>query len=287
MLRKLLALAALSCALVGGQALAATTQQEPAGPAGGWKFSGPLGMYDQAQLQRGFKVYTEVCSQCHALSLISFGDLGAPGGPFYNPKYQNPNDNPVVKAVALGWPRKVADIDPDTGDATHRDSTTADAPAPPFPNEAAARASNGGALPPDMSLLVAAREGGPNYVYTVVQGYRPTPTRIQGAPAGKYYNIAYPGDLTSLLAKGDTQPAPIGGFISMPPPLTDCKVKFDDGSPCDVKHEAADIAAFLTWASDPKMEERKQTGLAVMAYLLVFSGLLYASYRRVWRNVAH
>jgi ubiquinol-cytochrome c reductase cytochrome c1 subunit len=283
MLRKLFALAALSCAFAAGGALAETTQAPLKEP--GWSFSGPFGMYDQAQLQRGFKVYTEVCSQCHALSLVTFGDLGRPGGPFYDPKYENPNENPVVKAVASGWPRKVSDIDPDTGDPNHRDATTADAPAPPFPNDAAARASNGGALPPDMSLLEAAREGGPNYIYSVVTSYAPTPDGISGAPAGKYYNPAYPGDLSSMWkGKGDVPP---GGFIGMPPPLTDCKVTFDDGSPCKVSDEAKDIAAFLTWASDPMMDQRKQTGIAVLIYLVVFTGLLYGSYRMIWRNVAH
>ncbi|HLY80542.1 MAG TPA: cytochrome c1, partial [Caulobacteraceae bacterium] len=165
MLRKLLALAGLF-ALVSVPAFGETTQAPLKEPS--WSFSGPFGMYDQGQLQRGFKVYTEVCSQCHSLNLIQFHNLGDPGGPFYNAKYPNPNENPVVKAVAAGWARQVPDIDSDTGDAIHRPATTADVPTPPFPNEPAARASNGGALPPDMSLLVAAREGGPNYVYSLV-----------------------------------------------------------------------------------------------------------------------
>jgi ubiquinol-cytochrome c reductase cytochrome c1 subunit len=288
MLRKLLAqsLVALAglFALASGPAFAETTQAPLKEP--GWSFSGPFGMYDQGQLQRGFKVYTEVCSQCHSLNLIQFHNLGDPGGPFYNAKYPNPNENPVVKAVAAGWARQVPDIDADTGDAIHRPATTADVPTPPFPNEAAARASNGGALPPDMSLLAAAREGGPNYIYSLVAyGYKPTPAGITNPPPGKYYNEIYPGDLSSTWAgKGDVPP---GGFIGMPPPLTKCKVTFDDGSPCDVDHEARDVAAFLTWASDPHMEQRKQTGAAVLIYLLVFSGLLYGSYRVIWRNVAH
>jgi ubiquinol-cytochrome c reductase cytochrome c1 subunit len=282
MLRKLFALAGL-LVLAGAPALAETTQAPLKEPA--WSFSGPVGLYDQAQLQRGLKVYTEVCAQCHSLNLIAFHDLGDPGGPFYNPKYPNPNDNPVVKAFAASWPRKVPDIDPDTGDPIHRPATTADVPTPPFPNEPAARASNGGALPPDMSLLVAAREGGPDYVYSLVgYGYKPTPASIKSPPPGKYYNEIYPGDLSSMTGGGAT---PVGGFISMPPPLTNCKVTFDDGSPCDVDHEARDVAAFLTWASDPHMDQRKQTGFAVMIYLLGFSALLYLSYRQIWRNVAH
>ena len=284
MLRKLLALAGLF-ALASVPAFAETTQAPLKEP--GWSFSGPFGMYDQGQLQRGFKVYTEVCSQCHSLNLIQFHNLGDPGGPFYNEKYPNPNENPVVKAVAAGWSRPAPDIDPDTGDAIHRPATTADVPTPPFANEAAARASNGGALPPDMSLLAAAREGGPNYIYSLVAyGYKPTPAGVTNPPPGKYYNQVYPGDLSSTWS-GDPNKVPVGGFISMPPPLTNCKVTFDDGSPCDVDHEAKDVAAFLTWASDPHMDQRKQTGAAVLIYLGIFSVLLYGSYRAIWRNVAH
>jgi ubiquinol-cytochrome c reductase cytochrome c1 subunit len=283
MLRKLLALAGLF-ALASVPALAETTQAPLKEPS--WSFSGPTGMYDQGQLQRGFKVYTEVCAQCHSLNLVAFHNLGDPGGPFFNAKYPNPNENPVVKAVAAGWARKVADIDPDTGDVIHRPATTADVPVGPFPNEPAARASNGGALPPDMSLLVAAREGGPNYVYSLVTGYAPTPAGIKSPPPGKYYNPVYPGDLSSTWS-GDPNHVPLGGFISMPPPLTDCKVTFDDGTPCKIDQEAKDVAAFLTWASDPHMDQRKQTGGAVLIYLVIFSGLLYGSYRAIWKNLAH
>ncbi len=220
------------------------------------------------------------------MNLIQFHNLGDPGGPFFDAKYPNPNENPVVKAVAAGWPRQVPDIDADTGDPIHRPATTADVPTPPFANEPAARASNGGALPPDMSLLVAAREGGPDYVYSLVTGYAPTPAGIKSPPPGKYYNPTFQGDLSSQWS-GDPEKVPVGGFIGMPPPLTNCKVTFDDGSPCDVDHEAKDVAAFLTWASDPHMDQRKQTGSAVLIYLLIFSGLLYGSYRAIWRNVAH
>ncbi len=123
-----------------------------------WSFEGPFGTYDQAQLQRGYKVYHEVCSACHSMNMIAFRNLGDKGGPFWNPKYPNPNDNPVVKAIAKDF--QIADIDPDSGDPIKRPGTTADYLPNPFPNPIAARAANGGALPPDMSLLAAAREGG-------------------------------------------------------------------------------------------------------------------------------
>jgi ubiquinol-cytochrome c reductase cytochrome c1 subunit len=282
MLRKVLALAALF-GLAAAPALAATTQAPLKEQH--WSFNGPFGMYDQAQLQRGFKVYEQVCSQCHSINYIAFHNLGDPGGPFWNPKYPNSNDNPVVKAVAAGWPRQVPDINADTGDPTHRPATTADVLVAPFPNDAAARASNGGALPPDMSLLVSAREGGPSYVYSIASYNSPTPAGLT-PPPGKYYNPYFSGDVSGSWT-GDPKKVPIGGFIGMPPPLTDCKVTFDDGTPCTKEQEAKDVAAFLMWASDPKMDQRKQMGLAVLIYLGLFSGLLYLSYRQIWRDVAH
>ncbi|MBV9994921.1 MAG: cytochrome c1 [Caulobacteraceae bacterium] len=279
MTRKFLALSAFLGLLVAGPALAASSQAPLKHVQ--WSFSGPFGSYDQAQLQRGFKVYREVCSQCHALNLVSFHDLGQPGGPFWDPKYPNPNDNPYVKAIAADY--KVADIDPDTGENMQRAATSADHPPAPYANDTAAKATLGGA-PPDMSLLVKAREGGPDYVYSLVTGYAPAPQGLV-VPPGKYYNPYMLSDLASSW-KG-TGPAPVGGIIAMPPPLTAGKVSFDDGAPSTLDQEAKDVAAFLTWASDPKMDQRKQTGLAVLVYLAIFSGLLYASYRRIWRNVAH
>jgi ubiquinol-cytochrome c reductase cytochrome c1 subunit len=279
MLRKFFALSALLGLFAAGPALAVSSQA-PLKHAH-WSFSGPFGTYDQAQLQRGFKVYREVCSQCHALNLVAFHDLGGPGGPFWDPKYPNPNDNPYVKQIASEY--KVSDIDPDTGDTVQRAATSADHPPAPYPNDIAAKATLGGA-PPDMSLVVKAREGGPDYVYSLVTGYAPAPAGLN-VPPGKFYNPYLMGDLSTSW-KGSGQ-APVGGIIAMPPPLTAGKVTFDDGTPSTLDQEAQDIAAFLTWASDPKMDERKQTGLAVMIYLVVFSGLLYASYRRIWRKVAH
>jgi ubiquinol-cytochrome c reductase cytochrome c1 subunit len=290
MLRKIFALAAVLGLTIAAPALAATSQAEL--KTVNWSFSGPFGKYDQAQLQRGFKVYREVCSACHSMRLVAFYDLGDPGGPFWDPKFPpaKVNDNPYVKSIAADY--KVPDIDQDTGDPVQRPATTADHLPSPFPNEVAARAANGGALPPDMSTLVKAREGGPNYVYSIVTGFYSINHGGAEAPAGltvppgKYYNPYMAGDLSSYW-KGDPKHVPPGGFIAMPPPLQDGRVTFDDGAPSTLDHEAQDVAAFLTWASDPKMEERKQTGLAVITYLVLFSGLLYASYRRIWRNVAH
>jgi len=293
MLRKLTALAIAAGLLAAAPALAETTQA-PLKPVA-WSFDGPFGHYDQEQLQRGFKVYREVCSQCHSLKLIAFHDLGEPGGPFWDPKYKTANDNAYVKAIAAQF--KVPDIDTDTGDPIQRQATTADAMPPPYPNDIAAKATLGGA-PPDMSLLAKAREGGPTYIYSLitadipagskgsVTAYAPTPPGLV-IPAGKYYNPYLAGDLSASMTPGWKGPIPVGGIIAMPPPLADGKVTFDDGKASTIDQEAQDVAAFLQWASDPKMEERKQMGLGVMIYLLLFSGVLYLSYRHIWRNVDH
>jgi ubiquinol-cytochrome c reductase cytochrome c1 subunit len=281
MLRKGLALAALGFALVAGPALAATTSEEAKDVH--WSFEGPFGKFDKEQLQRGYKVYREVCSACHSMNLLYFRNLGQPGGPFYDPKYPNQNDNPYVKALAQDI--QVSDIDSDTGDPIKRPATPADKFPAPFPNEAAARASNGGALPPDLSVIAKAREGGPAYIYSLLSGFAPAPAGLT-VPPGKYYNPYFPGDLSSFWS-GPHDKVPPGGFIAMPPPLAPGKVTFDDGTPSTVDHQAKDVSAFLAWAAEPKMEERKRFGFGAMIYLLIFTGLLYASYRRIWRNVAH
>jgi len=280
MLRKGFAIAALGFAMLAGPALGATTFEEPKDVH--WSFEGPFGKFDKAQLQRGYKVYREVCSACHAMNLMYFRNLGQPGGPFYDEKYPNPNDNPYVKSLAKDI--QVGDIDSETGDAIKRPAGSADKFPSPFPNEPAARASNGGALPPDLSVIAKAREGGPAYIYSLLSGFEEAPAGLT-VPPGKHYNPYYPGDLSSFwTGKG---PAPKGGFISMPPPLGPNKVTFDDGSPSTVQQQAKDVSAFLMWAAEPKMEERKRFGLGAMIYLLILTGLLYASYRAIWRNVSH
>jgi len=286
MLRNGLTVAALGLALVAGallpsKGLAATTQEEPKDIH--WSFEGPFGRFDQAQVQRGYKVYREVCAACHSMNYMSFRNLGQKGGPFYDPKYANPNDNAVVKSLAHDI--QIKDIDGDTGDAISRPGLPADKFPNPFPNAIAAAASNGGAAPPDLSVMAKAREGGPAYIYSLVGlGFVQPPAGLT-LPPGKYYNPYYPGDLTANWhGKG---PVPQGGLISMPPPLTDGKVTFDDGAPNKVADQARDVAAFLAWAAEPKQEERKQFGLGAMIYLLIFSVLLWFSYKKVWKNVAH
>ena len=282
LLSKAAVLAFAGLLIAGAPALAqASHPEEPENIK--WSFEGPFGKFDQAQLQRGYKVYREVCSACHAMSLVSFRNLGDKGGPFYSPEYPNPNDNPYVKAIAAEY--QVDDIDSETGDAIKRPAISADRLPSPFKNEAAARGSNGGALPPDMSVLAKAREGGPDYLHAIVTGYRDPPAGLTVA-AGKYYNPYFPGDLTSSWS-GDPKHVPHGGVIGMVPPLRPDLVTFDDGTKSTVDQQAKDVSAFLMWAAEPKLNERHQLGAAVMIYLLLLSGLLYASYQRVWKNESH
>ena len=214
-----------------------------------WSFEGPFGTFDQAQLQRGYKVYREVCSACHSMKLVAFRNLGDKGAPFYNPKYPNSNENPVVKAIAKDY--QVADIDGETGDAIKRPATPADRFPSPFANEAAARAANGGALPPDMSLLAKAREGGPAHIYSIVVGYQAPPKGLKVGP-GQNYNPYMAGDLSSYWS-GDKEHVPPGGFIAMPQPLKAGQVTFDDGTKSTLEQEAKDVSAFLMWAAEPKL----------------------------------
>ncbi len=281
MLRNGFVLAALGLAFLAAPALAATTHEEP--KAVHWSFEGPLGKFDQGQLQRGYKVYREVCASCHSMNYMYFRNLGQKGGPFYDPEYKNPNDNPYVKSIAKDY--QIDDIDSETGDVVKRAGGSADKFPNPFPNEPAARASNGGAMPPDLSTMAKAREGGASYIYSILTGYT-APPKGMTVPAGKAYNPYMPGDMSAFWS-GDKADVPEGGFIAMPQPLVAGKVTFDDGTKSTLEQQAWDVAAFLTWASEPKMEERKSFGLAAMIYLVIFSVLLWFSYKRIWRNVSH
>ena len=275
------AAAALALCAFGGAAQAKTNAEEPAKVH--WSFDGPFGKFDQAQLQRGFKVYSEVCSGCHSMNLMYYRNLAQPGGPFYNKKYPNPAESPYAKAIAAAV--QVPDIDPDTGDANTRPATPADHFKAPFANEAAARAANGGALPPDLSVIVRAREGGADYVHSLLSGYVDPPAGLD-VPDGKYYNPFMAGDLSSYW-KGPKNKVPHGGFIAMPFQLVPDRVSFDDGTKSTTDQEAKDVAAFLAWAAEPKQTERKETGVAVLIYLLLFATVLFFSYKQIWKNVAH
>jgi ubiquinol-cytochrome c reductase cytochrome c1 subunit len=285
MLRKALVIAASAGLVLGAlsaPAFAATEGKHPE-PLD-WSFNGPFGKFDQAEIQRGYKVYHEVCAQCHSMNLLSFRNLGEKSGPFYDPKYEDPNKNPFVKALAADV--QIGDIDTETGDAMKRPGTPADHFPSPYANDYAAAAALKKA-PPDLSDIVKARHGGADYVYHLLTGYEAIPAGLK-VDAAAHYNPYFPGDMSPFWSTGPgAGPVPEGGTIAMPPPLTPNKVSFDDKTPSTVQNEARAVAAYLAWASDPKQIERKQTGFMVMIYLLVLAGLVYASYRRVWRNESH
>ncbi len=281
MRRTLPVIATLLALGFGGSALAEGHEARMVHPD--WSFAGPFGTFDQGQLQRGFKVYREVCSTCHTMNLVSFRNLGEKYGPFWDEKHPNPNDNPYVKSIAAEY--DINDIDTDTGDAMKRKGTPADRIPSPFPNEFAARASNGGALPPDLSVMAKARHGGADYIYSLLTGFREPPAGLT-MPTGMNYNMSMAGDLTTQWA-GDKHHVPQGGFIAMKQPLTKDKVSFDDGTPSSIEQEARDVTAFLVWASEPKQTERKRLGMWVMIYLVILAGLAYGSYRTVWKNESH
>ncbi|UAK25145.1 cytochrome c1 [Sphingomonas nostoxanthinifaciens] len=231
-----------------------------------FSFDGPLGRYDRRQLQRGFQVYKEVCSACHSMKLVAFRDLEEIGF-----------TKPEVKAIAKQWSVEVPTINPDTGEATTRKAIPSDYFPSPFANEVAARAANNNALPPDMSLLAKAREGGPHYIYSLVTGYQPQPADLLKAfpdaktPPSLYYN-PYFANLN----------------IAMPPPLVaDGQVSYSDGTKANVDQMAQDVSAFLMWAAEPKLENRHRVGTAVLIYLLIATGLAYGAYRNIWRGKKH
>jgi len=292
-------IAGLGLALA-GTASAAGGSKHAEGPEGGFPFEGPLGKFEMDSVQRGFQVYREVCASCHGLKLMSYRNLGEPGGPFYDPAYPNANDNPQVKAFAAQ--DTVLDATPDEfGDPVTRPARPSDTFRSPFANEQMARAANNGAYPPDFSVIVKARHGGANYIYNLIKGYpenafspeleivdedNPEYGGTLTQPVGQYYNPYMAGDVTPQW-DGDPRHVPYGGFLAMSPQLMDGRVEYMDGTEATVQQMSYDIAQFLAWAAEPKQTNRKSLGLAVMIYLTIFAILLWFSYKRLWRNVEH
>jgi ubiquinol-cytochrome c reductase cytochrome c1 subunit len=273
--------AAAGLALAASPALAAGEAKHPR--SGGFSFEGPFGSFDRNQLQRGYKVYREVCASCHGMDLMYFRTLAEPGGPFYDSHQASPAENRWVKALAAEV--QIADIDTETGEPIMRDGTAADRFPNPYPNATAAAAANGGAAPPDLSVMAKARHDGANYIYSLLTGYAAIPQGLQIRP-GQYYNEYMAGDLTPFMPEG-TAHVPPGGFIAMPNPLTDGQVTYDDDTVASADQMAKDVAAYIAWASDPKQVQRKQTGIGVLIFLFIFAGVTYLSYRRIWKGMAH
>lgn len=243
-----------------------------------WSFSGPFGQYDKAQLQRGFKVYREVCAACHSMNYVAFRNLAQEGGPGFS--------EDEVKALAADY--RIEDGPDDFGEMFEREGKPYDHFPAPFPNEQAARAANGGAYPPDLSLIAKARavkrgfpwfvtdivtqyqENGPDYLYGLLTGYEEAPEGFE-VPVGQYYNTGF--------ISGET--------LAMAPPLMDELVEYTDGTPMTVDQYARDVSAFLMWAAEPKLEQRKELGLGVMLFLILFASLLYFTKRKIWKDVEH
>jgi ubiquinol-cytochrome c reductase cytochrome c1 subunit len=248
---------------------AAAEGEQPKPPSQSWSFAGPFGTFDQAQLQRGFKVYHDVCANCHSLKFVAFRNLADPGGPGFS--------EGQVKALAATY--KIKDGPNDAGEMFERPGRPSDYFPWAFANEQAAAASLGKA-PPDMSLLAKARsyergfplfiidaitqyqQQGPDYIVALMQGYT--------KDSDPNWNEYFPGHK-----------------IAMPKPLSDGAVEYTDGSPQTVHQYAQDVSAFLMWAAEPKLEARKHLGFRVIIFLIVFAALLYFVKRRIWAGVAH
>jgi len=269
-----------------------------------WSFGGMFGTFDQDALQRGYQVYRTVCSGCHSMDYVAFRNLGQKGGPFYldkcpegvadNVDCSNPNDNPIVRQIASEF--QIEDGPDDFGEMYMREGVPSDYFPSPYPNEQIARLANNGAQPPDLSLIVKAREHGSNYVYSLLSGYVDPPPSVE-IPFGQYYNPWFPGDMAQLLKAEDLDEeghaekgveVPAGGVLAMAPPLVDGIVDYaDEETPETVEQYAKDVVTFLTWAAEPKLEERKKLGVMTLGYLLILCGLLYFSYREIWSKVKH
>ncbi len=230
-------------------------------PSVDYSFNGPVGNWDIAQLQRGYKVYKEVCAACHSMKFVSFrnlADLGYSEG--------------QIKAEAASW--TVPGIDPNTGEASTRPGMPTDAFPSPYPNDVAAAAANNNAIPPDLSLMTKARKNGTNYVAALLSGYAaPDPAVVaefpEAAPGPGLYHNPYFKNLN----------------LAMAPPLAPDQVTYDDGTQASVVQMSEDVAAFMTWTAEPKMIKRKQTGWAVVGFLIFATILAFLAKQQVWSSL--
>ncbi len=259
--RSRLLLGALALAVAGLAGAPAAQAADPLAypESQSWSWTGPFGLFDRGQVQRGFKVYREACQACHGLDLLAFRNLGQPGGPEFS--------EDEVRAIAAD--HQIEDGPDRQGDMFMRPGSAADRFPSPYPNEEAARAVNMGSYPPDLSVIAKARHGGADYLYSLLTGYRDPPPDFV-LQDGLHFNPYFPG-----------------GQIAMAPPLGDGFIEYTDGTPETLENYARDVSAFLMWAAEPKMEERKRLGFQVMIFLFAFAGLLYLSKRKLWRDVEH
>lgn len=241
-----------------------------------WSFAGPFGVYDKGQLQRGFKIYREVCAACHSMALVPFRSLAGLG-----------YTEAQVKAIAAEY--TVTDGPNADGEMFERPGIPSDHFPSPFPNTEAAAAANNGAAPPDFSLIAKARgvergfptfvfdiftqyaENGPDYIHALLTGYDQEPPAGMEIAEGTYYNPYFIA----------------GKSLAMAKPISDGQVTYEDGSPETVEQYSRDVSAFLMWAAEPHLEDRKKTGFRVMVFLLLFSAMVYLTKRKVWAGTAH
>ena len=271
----------IAAAVLGLSAPAYAAGETPVPPQLSWSFQGPFGTFDRAQLQRGFKVYREVCASCHGLSYVAFRNLSQPGGPEFS--------EAQVRALAAEY--KIQDGPNEAGDMFERPGRPVDHFPNPFPNENAAAAANGGKAPPDLSLMPKARtyergfpwfitdvfrqysENGADYLVALMNGYKEPPAGFQ-VPEGGHYNEYFPGHI-----------------IAMPKPISDGQVEYpkdENGQPQapeTVDQYARDVTAFLMWAAEPHLEARKRIGFQVMLFLIGLSILLYFTKKKIWARV--
>ena len=264
-------IAAAVVAVLGASPVMAAGDAEHAHePAQGWSFDGFFGRYDTAALQRGYLVYETVCATCHALEHVTYRAMAEPGGLGFTMD--------EVRAIAAAHevpagPDEYGDIVDSDGALLTRPAIPADFIARPYTNDRAALAMNNGVIPPDLSLMAKARHNGPSYIMSLLSGY--------GDPHGDDHHDQ------SVLDSGSHNPFFPGHIIAMGPPLYEGAVDYPDGTEATVEQMSYDVANFLMWAAEPRLEKRKRMGFQVMIFLLILAGLCYASYRHVWRDVDH
>jgi len=222
-----------------------------------WSFKGLFGKFDRGSLQRGYQVYTEVCASCHSMKYLSYRNLAEKGGPEFT--------EAQAKAIAASF--EVTDGPNEDGEMFTRPGKLSDKFVMPYENVKAAQAANGGAYPPDMSVLVKARGGGANYIYSLLQGYEDPPMGISLDEGVHYNKFMY------------------GNKIKMASPLSDGIVEYADGTEATVEQMSKDITTFLMWAAEPHLEARHQMGFKAILYLIILTILVYFSMKRIWSRV--
>ncbi|MBD1144130.1 cytochrome c1 [Pelagibacterales bacterium SAG-MED10] len=222
-----------------------------------WSFKGLFGKFDRASLQRGYQVYTEVCAACHSMKYLSYRNLSEKGGPEFS----------VAQAKAIAASFEVTDGPNSDGEMFNRPGKLSDKFVMPYENVKAAEAANGGAYPPDMSVLVKARGGGVDYIYSLLQGYEEAPSGMTLDDGVHYNKYMY------------------GNKIKMSAPLSDGIIEYSDGTNASVQQMSKDVTTFLMWAAEPSLETRHQMGFKAIVYLIILTILVYFSMKRIWSRV--